>query len=414
MGFSQVFIVDSVAIDTIEQIKEVKPIEATFLFSYYEQDGTKSPVTGGIGDEALNDMVGGISLNIPINNKLEVNFSGGVDVYSSASTDNINNEHGLYAESSASQRDTRIYGNLGVQFNNDKRRTTYGFGVGTSQEYDVSSYSLNASFSKLSKNRNTLFYAKTNVYNDTWTLYYPTELRWKYGNGNKDEIDQNPNDETEEDEGDGGSDVRNTFNGSLTIEQDINPRLKASFTVEATYQSGLLSTPFHRMYFKDFSEHDVEKLPDHRLKVPVGIHLNYYVSKYMVVRLFYRYYFDDFDIKAHTASVEIPIKPFRSFAFAPFYRFHTQTASKYFQPYGFHSVSDDYYTSDYDLSNIQSNRVGLELRYSRSPVQKNEKKGKRVVLKNISLRGSKYFRERENELILKSYIVALQLSFRIE
>ena len=79
-SMAQVFIVDSLAIDTIKEIKEVKPIEANFLFSYYEQDGTKSPVTGGIGDEALNDMVGDLSLNIPINNKLAVLFSGGVDI----------------------------------------------------------------------------------------------------------------------------------------------------------------------------------------------------------------------------------------------------------------------------------------------------------------------------------------------
>ena len=329
---AQVFIVDSLAIDTIKEIKEVKPIEANFLFSYYEQDGTKSPVTGGIGDEALNDMVGDLSLNIPINNKLAVLFSGGVDIYTSASTDNINNEHGLYTESSASKRDTRVSGNLGVLFSDEKHRTSYGVGFGTSQEYDVSSYSLNASFSKLSKNRNTLFYAKSSFYNDKWKLYYPSELRWKYNKLKENEEDENPEDEDEEGESDGGSKTRNTANGSITVEQDINPRLNASITLEATYQSGLLSTPFHRIYFIDFSKHDIERLPDHRLKIPIGLHLNYYVNKYMVVRFFYRYYFDDFDIKANSAGIEIPIKPFRNFMLAPFYRFHSQTASKYFEP----------------------------------------------------------------------------------
>ena len=68
------FVVDSLALDTFNQVKENDPIEANFLFSYYEQDGTKSPVTGGIGNEELQDMVGNITLNIPISKKLKFNF----------------------------------------------------------------------------------------------------------------------------------------------------------------------------------------------------------------------------------------------------------------------------------------------------------------------------------------------------
>ena len=128
-GFSQMFVVDSLALDTIKQIKEEKPIEASFLFSYYEQDGTKSPVTGGIGDEELNDIVGNISLNIPINDRVDFSFLGGMDVYSSASTDNINNEHGLYTESSASAKDSRTYGQLGIKKIKEKKRFDFGAGV---------------------------------------------------------------------------------------------------------------------------------------------------------------------------------------------------------------------------------------------------------------------------------------------
>jgi len=407
-GISQIFTVDSLAIDTIKQIKEVKPIEANFLFSYYEQDGTKSPVTGGIGDEALTDMVGNISLNIPVNNKLAISFSAGIDVYTSASTDNINNEHGLYTETSASRRDSRVSGDLGVLLNNDKRRITYGVGIGISKEYDVESYSVNASFSKISKNRNTLFYFKGSAYNDKWSLIYPSELRWRYQDGNQ--LGYNSSNVNEEVGVE--STIRNTYNGSIAIEQDLSPRLKGALTIESTYQTGLLSTPFHRIYFIDFPHHDIERLPDNRLKIPIGTHLNYYVNKIMVVRLFYRYYFDDFGIKAHTSSIEIPLKPIKTITVAPFYRYHTQTASKYFKPYGFHSENDDFYTSDYDLADIQSNRVGLELRFSPQIKSNNEKK--KIVFKKIIVRASKYYRLRQDELILKSFIVALGVNFRIE
>jgi len=391
------FVVDSTAIDSIVQLKEKEPIEANFLFSYYEQDGTKSPVTGGIGNEELKDMVGKVSLNIPINDTIKFSFLAGIDIYSSASTDNINNEYGLYTETSASAKDKRTYGNLGVEIKNDKRRLKYGGGIGVSNEYDVTSFNYNAFISKLSKNRNTLYYLKAGAYHDFWQLIYPSELRW---------LDENDALLTES--------TRNTFNGTFTLTQDLNARMKASISLETVYQQGLLSTPFHRVYFNDANTHDIERLPNSKLKIPIGLYYNVYLNKYLVLKLFYRYYYDDFDVKAHTTSIELPIRPTQSFAFIPFYRYHTQTAAKYFQPFGHHSINEEYYTSDFDLGNIATNRVGLELRYS--PFVKLGKitKKKNLTLKKIALRGSKYFRTRESELILKSYIIALELSFRFD
>lgn len=398
-GYTQ-YTIDTLAIDTMTQIKEVDPIEASFLFSYYEQDGTKSPVTGGIGDESLIDRVETISLTIPINRKFTITFLEGIDVYSSASTDNINNEYGLYEETSASRHDLRAYGNLGVQINNEKKRRTYGFNVGGSSEWDVKSFNYSASISQLSKNRNTLFYAKASGYNDYWKLIYPSELRWKTLLGN--ELLAN--------------NKRQTYDGLITISQDLTPKMKGSLTFGTIYQNGLLSTPFHRVYFSDSDEHSIERLPSHRLKFPMGLRFNYYINQHMIVRLFYRYYFDDFGIQAHTASIELPIKPIQSIAIAPFYRFHTQTASKYFKKFGFHSVDEEYYTSDFDLANIQGNRVGLEFRYSPLIYRKRKKESdkKRVVFKKITLRSSKYFRSGQKELLLKSFLVTMELKFRIE
>ncbi len=400
MLFKQVeaqFVVDSTALDTLVQLKEKDPIEASFLFSYYEQDGTKSPVTGGIGDEELNDMVGNVSLNIPINDTVKFNFLAGIDMYSSASTDNINNEYGLYTETSASAKDKRTYGNIGIEIKNDKRRLKYGGGIGASAEYDVISFNYNAFYSKLSKNRNTLYYVKVSAYHDFWNLIYPTELRWM------------------DDEGSLLSEsTRNTFNGNITLTQDLNSRMKASISLETIYQKGLLSTPFHRVYFNDANTHDIERLPSNKLKIPIGLYYNVYINKYFVLKLFYRYYSDDFDVKAHTASIELPIRPTQSFAFIPFYRYHTQSEAKYFKPFGHHSVNDEYYTSDFDLSNIETNRVGLELRYSPFVRLCKFSKKKDLTLKKIGLRGSKYFRTRNSELILKSYLVSLEVSFRFD
>jgi hypothetical protein len=43
------------------------------------------------------------------------------------------------------------------------------------------------------------------------------------------------------------------------------------------------------------------------LVLKLGARLNFYINEYVVARTYYRYYEDDWGIKAHTASIE-PVK----------------------------------------------------------------------------------------------------------
>ncbi|HRX93516.1 MAG TPA: hypothetical protein P5158_05335, partial [Chitinophagaceae bacterium] len=43
---------------------------------------------------------------------------------------------------------------------------------------------------------------------------------------------------------------------------------------------------------------------------------------------------------------------------SPFYRYYTQTAADYFMPYRNHKLTDEFYTSNYDLSKFNSNFYG--------------------------------------------------------
>jgi len=54
------------------------------------------------------------------------------------------------------------------------------------------------------------------------------------------------------------------------------------------------------------------------------------------------------------------VTPF--FSISPFYRFYSQSASFYFAPYGMHSVTDEYYTSNYEFSKFDSQFFGLSFR----------------------------------------------------
>jgi hypothetical protein len=148
------------------------------------------------------------------------------------------------------------------------------------------------------------------------------------------------------------------------LQQVITSRLQASISGELVYQKGLLSTPFHRVYFQGLDTAKIEKLPAARFKIPLSIRLNYFLADFAVLRSFLRYYHDNFGVEAFTGSFEprFKINPF--FSAYPFYRYHYQTQADHFAPYRQHSISENYYTSDYDLSGFESHSFGLGLHWS--------------------------------------------------
>jgi hypothetical protein len=156
---------------------------------------------------------------------------------------------------------------------------------------------------------------------------------------------------------------RNTFTGSLSYSQIINTRLQIMFLLDAVAQNGYLGLPFHRVYFSNGKD-TIENLPSSRFKLPVGVRLNYFLGDNIVLRSYYRYYTDDWGLTSNTASVEVPVKFTPFFSVSPFYRYYQQTAAKYFAPYEVHKSTEQYYTSNYSLSQFQSNFFGVGFRFS--------------------------------------------------
>ena len=83
-----------------------------------------------------------------------------------------------------------------------------------------------------------------------------------------------------------------------------------------------------------------------------------------MVRTYYRYYSDDWGVQSHTANIEVPIKISDKFTLYPSYRYYTQTAADYFAPYEQHLSTEKYYTSDFDLSQFNSNQFGFGFSYT--------------------------------------------------
>ncbi|MFT5230240.1 MAG: hypothetical protein ACI97R_000301, partial [Candidatus Azotimanducaceae bacterium] len=155
--------------------------------------------------------------------------------------------------------------------------------------------------------------------------------------------------------------------------QILGKKAQFSLSLDLIQQKGLLSTPFHRIYFADrpifMAEnfpiaHDIERLPDTRFKVAIGGRFNYYLSETFVLRSYYRYYSDDFGITSNTASLEIPIKIGGRFTLYPGYRYYQQSASAYFNGYAEALSTDEFYTSDFDLSEFNANQFSVGINYT--------------------------------------------------
>lgn len=321
--------------DTLGPYPTEQQIQVDFLSHYYEQDGNHSAVTGGLGTEELTDMGGGIHVIIPLDSIARLELSSTLNHYTSASTDNIDS----YV-SSASRKDNRAY--IHVGYGQEHQSSGWSIGASGSFESDYLSSSISGSWYHASSDGLSRLSLAWSLFLDTWLVIFPEELRAPG-------LVSVP------------TNRRRSFQFSCSWTQPLSPRLRMSATIEPGLQQGLLSTPFHRVYFLNDPLPGIEQLPGWRLKLPIGIRANYSLTAWMVSRMFYRFYWDSFGILGHTISLELPVKPGPFWAIYPFYRFHWQREAKWFREYGQHARTDQYVTSDFDLSGFFSHKLGAGL-----------------------------------------------------
>ncbi|MNS18959.1 hypothetical protein D3C72_506660 [compost metagenome] len=404
--------------------------EVDFLASYYKQDGEHSAVSGGIGSEELTDITSNIVVAMPMNDDDVLTIDLGISAYSSASSSNINpfNSTGAsggggdddepedddnggtgtgpygtpwQASSGASKSDQLLAITANYSHSSDSRNFIWNADVSFSNEYDYTSVGFGGGIASLFNDKNTELSVKANVYLDQWRPIYPTELHEYsiYGSNFLNQgyfsgvsvWDQNGQSTTNylPSAFETVSKVnRNSYSASFGLSQVLTKKLQFSVFFDILQQQGLLSTPYHRIYFADKENYfigqpqyidnyespsnigvykladDIERLPDTRFKIPLGARLNYYINERMVLRTYYRFYTDNWDVQSHTASIELPVKISDRFTIFPMYRYYTQIASKYYAPYETHLSTEEFYTSDADLAEFDANQYGFGVSYT--------------------------------------------------
>ena len=329
--------------------KKISKSYIQLVYSHYNQNGNHSAVTGGMGTEELQVFGPEIIIKRQIDSLKSFNIDIGLDVVTSASTDNID-----FNMSSASRKDSHGYMTIGIERKLKRDRSfSYGIAGYSSLESDYLSFGAILSVNKKSKDQSREFSAELESYFDDlrWgrlngmrplRLVYPVELRFREW-----------------------FDVyrRTTYNLNLGYLQTINEKMLLGLFPGISSQKGLLSTPFQRVYFKT-GELKVEKLPEKKIAFPFGVQLNHFLGSKFILQNYYRFYHDDFKITAHTFSTDLAIKLTPGIILTPGLRLYTQKGSPFFKPYKESEIQQEFYTSDYDLSTFHSSEPSLEGRFA--------------------------------------------------
>lgn len=327
--------------------RKLKIDEINFVSSYYHQDGNNSAVTGGIGTELLTDYANSFDLKMSKydlkNRQHNFTLDFNIDYYTSASSDNIDPR----TVSGASRQDIHIYPSVSWSMKNARTRVTQGLTYSFSTEWDYKSHGFTASWAKASKDNNRELSIKASAFIDKWSIILPIEFRTS----------------TATTRGPQETKPRNSYNVSFSLSQVINERFQLMAVVEPSYQEGLLSTPYHRVFFSDNTK-TVEKLPGSRFKLPIGLRASYFFGDNAILRAFYRYYMDNWGMTAHTINLEGSYKITPFISISPYYRLNSQTAVDYFRPYQQNNSASAYYTSDYDISGMNTNFYGSGVRFA--------------------------------------------------
>ena len=153
--------------------------EVDFLASYYNQDGSKSAVSGGVGSEKLTDVASNIVVAMPLNDDDVLTIDLGISAYSSASSSNINpfNSTGAsgggeeddgdkvaatgpygtpwQASSGASKSDQLVSVVASYSHSSDSRDFIWNTDVSFSNEYDYTSFGFGGGIARLFNEKNT-------------------------------------------------------------------------------------------------------------------------------------------------------------------------------------------------------------------------------------------------------------------
>ena len=257
-----------------------------------------------------------------------------IDIWTAASDTKIDAQTGA-SGSEAIKTQGRISGKIGFQ--KEKNIWFYGGHIGFSSEYDYKSLNGSINVGRSFAQKNFTLGLRLQYYSDQVGLFQnlnPPETA---------EINTDLN--------------RKIFASSINATQLLSIKDIIQFGFDYITASDFLESTANTVLI--MSNRRSEQLPDLRKRYAFSTKWIHGIGENSALHTYYRYYFDDWEIRAHTLKLsyylEIDVEDEDYIEF--FLRTHQQEKSKYFSK-SFQNVQD-FMTSDSDFDNFFSGELGI-------------------------------------------------------
>ncbi|MEE9523227.1 MAG: DUF3570 domain-containing protein [Thermodesulfovibrionales bacterium] len=154
-------------------------------------------------------------------------------------------------------------------------------------------------------------------------------------------------------------DQRKDTQVNLTASQILSKTSQLQFIYSYIYSDGLIASPYRNIEIDNTVVN--ERLPLDRTGQAFALRYVKLIFKPTSINLYYRYYFDDWEIISHTASAELYHDITETLTLGGLYRYYDQTGAKFTQNPEVYSLDDKYIAVDYKYSDFSSQTAGLAL-----------------------------------------------------
>jgi len=306
-----------------------------FLLNFYDQSGNSGKqVYDNSGNEDVTVFEPMLFVVANVDEETNVNAQFVLDAWTAASDTALDGNTG--ASGAGKEGQTRVSGNLGYKKGNDLNNWSTRIGVST--EYDYRSLNFGGTLVRSYAEDNFTLAITPQLFLDQakafdFTNYQTTDFQDRVIYS----LDVS---------GTQLLTVRDLLQGSVTYIGMNGYLNNISSTVRVLDNT---SDPFQRQ---------AEQLPSSRSRLALSTKWVHGFNETTAMHVNYRYYTDDWKIKAHSPEVGIRFALFDGESFLmPTFRYHTQTAAKFYQD--FFPTSFALMTSDSDLSKFHSERLGV-------------------------------------------------------
>ncbi len=155
-------------------------------------------------------------------------------------------------------------------------------------------------------------------------------------------------------------------NYQVGLSQILTKNLLFTLNYEAVTEEGFLHNPYRSVRYltsPTTTSNQLEVYPRTRTSNAVSARFRYYLPYRAAIGLGYRYYTDDWDIKAHTAEVNYTQPILDRWTIEVDYRFYTQSDAKFYSDLFPRQDAQNFLARDKELSKFSDQSAGISLQY---------------------------------------------------